>query len=68
MTDVFAYCTVESCEYAPKCRKCGRTKKPIGRDSLDNGKCDRDCPGYSEDPTPGHLWPGEIARSRSIEE
>jgi hypothetical protein len=24
--------------------------------------CDDDCPGYREDPQPGHLWPGELER------
>lgn len=43
-----------------KCAVCGRRKKPIGRDSMDNGLCDRDCPGYSQEPHAGHLWPSEI--------
>ena len=38
---------------------CGRIKKPIGRDSMNNGLCDSDCKGYMLDPYQGHLWPGE---------
>lgn len=26
-----------------------------------NGYCSHDCPGYYEDPKPGHYWPGEEA-------
>lgn len=60
-------CT-ENCERAPECLRCRRTKKPRGRDvamAAANGYCDSDCPGYSEAPVSGHLWPGEIARSKS---
>ena len=32
------------------CTTCGRTKKPVGRDTIDNGLCDTDCPGYADDP------------------
>lgn len=43
-----------------ECAVCGRTKTPRGRDGgLHNGKCDRDCSGYSLDPQVGSLWPGE---------
>jgi hypothetical protein len=41
------------------CTVCHRRKKPIGRDSRDNGLCDHDCPGYRLGPDPGSLWPGE---------
>jgi hypothetical protein len=64
MEAVYSDCTL-ACEFAPQCRTCGRIKKPRGRDSMDNGRCDSDCPGYKEDPAPGHLWPGEIARARA---
>jgi len=49
------------------CRVCHLRKKPIGRDApsvMANSLCDRDCPGYYEEPHPGFLWPGE----REIEE
>lgn len=42
------------------CRRCGRTKKPLGRDApLSESYCDHDCPGYVQPPLPGILWPGE---------
>lgn len=41
------------------CKECGRTKKPIGRDSRDNGLCEHECPGWLCDPQPDSLWPGE---------
>jgi hypothetical protein len=44
---------------AVKCSVCGRAKKPIGRDSRDNGLCDYECEGYMLDPLPDNLWPGE---------
>ena len=44
---------------AVECTVCGRTKKPVGRDSMDNGLCSYECPGYREDPRSGSLWPGE---------
>lgn len=44
---------------AVTCAECGRMKKPIGRDSVDNGLCDRECPGYDQPPHVGSLWPGE---------
>jgi hypothetical protein len=59
-------CTIE-CERAPRCTVCYMTKRPIGRSvpiEMENGMCGRDCPGYNQDPQPGHLWPGELARSR----
>lgn len=59
-------CTIE-CEAAPRCAVCGLTKKPIGRDApmeMANGICDDDCPGYRQEPRAGHLWPGELERSR----
>ena len=59
-------CT-EHCERAPECTVCRRRKKPIGRDSMDNGLCDDDCKGYRQPPSPGHLWPGELARESEAE-
>ena len=44
-----------------RCAECGRNKKPRGRDSMDNGLCDRECPGYDQPPYAGDLWPGESA-------
>ena len=41
------------------CTVCGRAKKPIGRDSQDNGLCDSDCEGYNLLPRPGYNWPNE---------
>lgn len=41
------------------CTTCELRKKPIGRDSRDNGLCDQECPGYREEPYPDTLWPGE---------
>ncbi len=49
------------------CTTCGLPKKPIGRDAplaLANGLCDHECPGYREDPQPGHLWPEEMPRDK----
>ena len=47
-----------------ECTVCGRSKKPHGRSApmaMANGLCDDDCPGYSQAPLPGCLWPGETA-------
>ena len=49
-----------------ECTVCHRRKKPIGRDSRDNGLCDQECEGYKLPPHPGHLWPEEIATADSI--
>lgn len=62
-------CT-EACEAMPQCSICGMRKKPVGRSApleACNGYCDDGCPGYRKPPRPGHLWPGEIARSREYE-
>lgn len=57
-------CTAE-CERMPECATCHRTKQPRGRSApLDSYYCDYGCPGYGEEPQPGHLWPGELARER----
>jgi len=42
-----------------RCTVCGLCKKPIGRDSRDNGLCDHECEGYYMDPQPDCLWPYE---------
>jgi hypothetical protein len=60
-------CT-EACERMPECTVCRRRKHPIGRDPgvyAANGYCGHDCPGYSQEPTSGHLWPGELAELRN---
>lgn len=52
----------------PRCGRCGRRKKPIGRDAgiAESGMCVSDrgdgfgCPGYFEEPSPGYYWPGEF--------
>lgn len=61
--DYWKDCTV-ACEATQECVVCRRRKKPVGRAGpieMANGMCDDDCRGYRLDPTPGHLWPGEIA-------
>lgn len=63
MTDISDKCT-EDCERQPICAVCGRPKKPMGRDSRDNGLCDSDCEGYYVNPLPGHLWPGEFSEAK----
>lgn len=55
-------CTPE-CERAPICTVCHRYKQPVGRSvplEMTNGVCSYECLGYLQDPTPGHLWPGEL--------
>jgi hypothetical protein len=64
--EMYENCTID-CERVPECVVCRRPKKPCGRDNVDNGRCDSDCPGYYRDPQPGHLWPGELARVREEE-
>jgi hypothetical protein len=63
---VDASCT-EQCEVMPECTICHLRKKPRGRDApleMANELCDDGCPGYRQEPFAGHLWPGELARSR----
>jgi recombinational DNA repair protein (RecF pathway) len=43
-----------------KCAICGRTKKPIGRDSRDNGLCEYECEGYLQEPYPSAHWDSEL--------
>lgn len=45
----------------PRCTVCGRRKKPIGRDSMDDGLCSQDCHGYRNEPIPNDKWFGEEA-------
>lgn len=57
-----ASCT-KDCERMPVCEVCGRRKKPLGRSEPAEGAgglCGPDCSGYYLEPTPGHLWPGEL--------
>ncbi len=61
----------DECEAAPECHVCHMRKPPLGRDvaaEMANGMCDRDCPGYREDPQPGHLWPGELSSVRDAQD
>ena len=52
--------TEDSYGVAIYCTVCKRMKKPLGRDSMDNGLCDHECPGYDKKPCPMQLWPGEL--------
>jgi hypothetical protein len=59
-------CT-EACEAMPDCTVCKRRKHPRGRDPGvygASGYCEHECPGNSEPPHAGHLWPGELRRWR----
>jgi len=54
----------EACWAMPACSVCGRQKKPHGRSApleMANSLCYHECPGYTQDPQAGHLWPGEPA-------
>jgi hypothetical protein len=43
------------------CATCGQQKKPLGRSGGTTARyCDDDCPGYTELPRVGSLWPGEL--------
>ncbi len=47
---------------AVECVVCHRTKKPAGRSApleMATSLCDHECPGWSQPPLPGSLWPGE---------
>ena len=59
----------KSQEY-PRCRTCGRTKKPIGRDMpaggpdmCANARDGFGCEGWLEEPYPVSWWPGEDRNS-----
>lgn len=57
-------CT-EACEATQVCTVCGMRKNPRGRSApleMANSLCDWECAGYNQEPKPGHLWPGELAR------
>ena len=44
------------------CTVCHRTKKPHGRSApIATSYCDDDCIGYTLEPLPGCLWPGETS-------
>lgn len=61
MSDRKDDCTA-ACEATPTCARCHLTKPPRGRSvpmEAASGYCGWDCPGYSEEPRSGHLWPGE---------
>lgn len=50
------------------CKTCGRRKAPRGRDPgvyAASGYCGHGCPGYDEEPKPGHFWPGEEPELRA---
>ncbi len=69
MTDVGRHCT-EACEAVVECTVCHRPKPPVGRDvaaACASDYCEWDCPGRSQPPHAGHLWPGELARARTEE-
>ena len=69
MSGLYDDCT-EACEVWPHCATCGKRKAPLGRSlplEMCNGYCGYDCPGYRQDPKPGHLFPGELARIREEE-
>lgn len=59
--DYWKDCTIE-CERVVYCATCHKRKGPAGRSApMGCYYCDWDCPGYNQDPKPGHLWPGELA-------
>jgi hypothetical protein len=42
------------------CGTCGQRKAPIGRSvPFAMSMCERECPGYEQEPKPGSLWPQE---------
>lgn len=52
----------EACWAMPECPRCHLRKKPRGRSApleMANSLCDHECPGYYNDPKPGHFWPEE---------
>jgi hypothetical protein len=59
------YQCTKDCERVVYCEVCFRRKKPIGRDSMDNGLCSWDCIGYRKNPQPGHLWQGEFEENKN---
>jgi hypothetical protein len=65
------YKCTEACARVVECAVCGLTKRPRGRSvglEAEAGYCGWDCPGYTQYPQPGHLWPyewSEIKKARS---
>lgn len=60
-------CT-EACEDMPECTVCKLRKRPRGRSAsleMEGSYCGWDCPGYTQEPRSGHLWPGELERERT---
>lgn len=54
-------CT-DACVARQTCTTCRKRKSPCGRSvpaEMHGSLCDDDCPGYRQEPKPGHLWPGE---------
>ena len=52
----------DACYRMPQCGVCERPKAPFGRDPgvmMTGSLCGHECPGYLQDPKPGHLWPDE---------
>ena len=46
--------------YRVTCTICGKDKQPVGRSApIGSCMCSWDCPGYSLEPLPSHLWPRE---------
>lgn len=69
MNDLYKNCTID-CERRVNCVICNQTKGPRGRSiapEMANSYCGWDCPGYTQEPSPGHLWPGELAQIRENE-
>jgi hypothetical protein len=59
--DYWETCTTW-CERVVYCIVCHKRKTPRGRSApMEMRCCDNDCPGYAQEPTAGHLWPGELA-------
>lgn len=61
--DYWKDCT-KACEREAVCVVCHKYKRPSGRSvplAMENSRCDSTCPGYSQEPTVGHLWSGELA-------
>ena len=53
---------VPECWEMPDCPICKRLKPPRGRDvpvAASGTFCEHECPGYAQEPQPGHHWPNE---------
>lgn len=60
-------CT-EACRARVYCTVCGMVKAPRGRSvgpAAANSYCDWECSGYSAEPKPPHLFPGECLECSS---